>query len=70
MGREGLSEIDQLFLDFGDLFEKELVNQSSTRTLEETMDIGWSLLQNLPISELNRLNDEQIEQYIKGARKP
>lgn len=70
VGREGLSEIDQLFLDFGDLFEKELVNQSSTRTLEETMDIGWSLLQNLPVSELNRLNDEQIERYIKGARKP
>jgi V/A-type H+-transporting ATPase subunit B len=70
VGREGLSDIDQLFLDFGDLFEKEMVDQSSTRTLEETMDIGWSLLQNLPVSELNRLNDEQIAQYIKGARKP
>jgi len=70
VGREGLSDIDQLFLDFGDLFEKKLVDQSSTRTLEETMDIGWSLLQNLPISELNRLDDEQIERYIKGARKP
>ncbi len=70
VGREGLSDIDQLFLDFGDLFEKELVNQSSTRTLEETMDIGWSLLRHLPVSELNRLNDEQIEHYIKGSAKP
>lgn len=70
VGREGLSDIDQLFLDFGDLFEKELVDQSSTRTLEESMEIGWSLLRNLPVSELNRLDDEQIERNIKGAKKP
>ena len=66
VGREGLSEIDQLYLDFGDLFENDLVNQKTSRTLEESMDVGWALLRHLPVSELTRLNDEQITRHIKG----
>jgi V/A-type H+-transporting ATPase subunit B len=64
VGREGLSEIDRRFLDFGDLFEKELVQQRSARTLEQSMETGWRLLRTLPASELYRLNDAQITKYI------
>jgi V/A-type H+-transporting ATPase subunit B len=65
VGREGLSAIDQQFLDFGDRFEQDLVNQSGARSLEESMSLGWQLLQSLPVSELTRLSDEQIDTYIK-----
>jgi V/A-type H+-transporting ATPase subunit B len=64
VGREGLTESDRLFLDFGDSFEQQFVNQQGERSLEEGMELGWELLRALPTSELVRLDDRQIEQYI------
>lgn len=64
VGREGLSETDQQFLDFGKCFEQQLVHQQGTRTLEQSMDIGWQLLRTLPKTELHRLSDRQIAKYI------
>jgi V/A-type H+-transporting ATPase subunit B len=67
VGREGLPHIDQQFLDFGERFDQQLVCQSEARTLEQSMRIGWELLRSLPATELHRLNDRQIEAYIKSA---
>jgi V/A-type H+-transporting ATPase subunit B len=65
VGRDGLTETDRLFLDFGDKFEKQFINQQGERSLEAGMEVGWQLLRTLPGSELYRLNDRQIEEYIK-----
>jgi V/A-type H+-transporting ATPase subunit B len=67
VGREGLTETDRTFLDFGDSFESDFINQQGARSLEEGMEIGWQLLRTLPSSELYRLNDRQIEEYINQA---
>jgi V/A-type H+-transporting ATPase subunit B len=64
VGREGLTETDRRFLDFGDLFETEFIHQQGMRSLEAGMEIGWRLLRSLPANELFRLNDRQIEEYI------
>ena len=64
VGREGLTETDRLFLDFGDRFEADFIHQQGMRSLEAGMEIGWQLLRTLPASELYRLNDRQIEEYI------
>ena len=64
MGAEGLTEVDRRFLQFGDLFENELVAQQSGRTLEESMRIGWKLLGSLPAAELTRLSRSQIERCL------
>jgi V/A-type H+-transporting ATPase subunit B len=64
VGREGLSEIDRLFLDFGARFEQELVHQPAARTLDESMEVGWRLLRMLPNAELHRLSDRQIADHI------
>jgi V/A-type H+-transporting ATPase subunit B len=64
VGREGLTETDRLFLDFGDSFETDFIQQQGMRSLEAGMEIGWQLLRTLPASELYRLNDRQIEEYI------
>ena len=65
VGREGLTGIDQQFLDFGERFEQQLVHQMGSRTLEQSMDTGWELLRDLPASELHRLSDTQIARYIE-----
>ena len=70
VGREGLSALDQQFLDFGDRFERDLVHQDSARTLQQSMDAGWRLLRTLPMSELHRLSDLQIEDHIRVKESP
>lgn len=65
MGSEGLSEADQIFLKFGEQFEQEFVQQLSARTLEQSMQLGWKLLQGIPVAELTRLSDQQIERHIE-----
>ncbi len=67
VGREGLSDIDRLFLDFGARFEQELVHQPAARTLDESMEVGWRLLRMLPNTELHRLSDRQIAEHIDAA---
>lgn len=66
VGRDGLDDLDREFLDFGDHFEQRLVHQDEARSLEQSMEIGWSLLQSLPAGELTRLSDIQIRKYIEG----
>ena len=68
MGTESLSQTDRTFLQFGEQFERQLVHQERSRTLEQSMEIGWRLLYQLPRAELNRLSDLQIQQHIaKGV---
>ena len=70
VGRDGLSSIDRQFLDLGERFERELVQQQGARTLEQSMEIGWQLLRTLPKTELHRLSDRQIAQFIEAESPP
>ena len=67
VGREALSERDNRFLDFAERFEAEFVDQgfNTNRTIEETLEIGWELLSMLPKDELNRVDEEYIEEYYQ-----
>jgi len=67
VGREALSERDNRFLDFAERFEAEFVDQgfNTNRTIEETLTIGWELLSMLPKDELNRVDEEYIEEYYQ-----
>ncbi|MFC5971518.1 ATP synthase subunit B [Halomarina salina] len=64
VGREALDERDNRYLDFADRFEKEFVDQGfhNERSIEETLDLAWELLSMFPKSELNRVDEEEIEQ--------
>jgi V/A-type H+-transporting ATPase subunit B len=45
VGREGMTERDRIMLDFANAFEREFVNQETTRrNIFETLDTGISLL--------------------------
>jgi V/A-type H+-transporting ATPase subunit B len=64
VGSEGLAPGDRRALDFVDAFEGELINQSGTRrSLADTMQIGWSLLETLPRDELTRISDTAWEAH-------
>jgi V/A-type H+-transporting ATPase subunit B len=67
VGREALSERDNRFLDFADRFEAEFVDQGSEADLsiDETLEIGWGLLSMLPKEELNRVDEDLIEEYYE-----
>jgi V/A-type H+-transporting ATPase subunit B len=67
VGREALDERDNRYLDFADRFETEFVDQgfNTNRGIEETLEIGWELLSMLPKTELNRIDEELIEQYYQ-----
>lgn len=66
LGDSALSETDQCFAAFADRFEREYVNQGfhENRSIEETLDLGWKLLADLPRSELKRISPEMIDKYM------
>jgi len=63
IGEDDLSDIDKAYINFGLIFEKVFVGQgfNSQRSMQETLNLGWSLLSTLPISALDRLNPELIK---------
>lgn len=65
LGEAALTDIDKLYARFADEFEKKYVSQGNTtnRTIQETMDIGWELLRILPRSELKRIDDKYLDMY-------
>ena len=69
LGEAALSDTDKLYAEFATRFEKEYVSQGyqTSRTIEETLEIGWNLLGILPRSELKRIKDEYLDMYYHPA---
>lgn len=67
IGEEELSELDKLYLKFGDEFERRFLSQSyaERRTLEEGLDLGWDVISLLPSEELIRIREEYLKKYYK-----
>ncbi|MBO0472564.1 V-type ATP synthase beta chain [Enterococcus sp. DIV0840] len=66
LGESALSEVDKIYAKFADRFEKEYVNQGfyTNRSIDETLDLGWELLSMLPRTELKRIKDEMLDEYL------
>jgi V/A-type H+-transporting ATPase subunit B len=67
LGETALSELDKKYLKFTDEFENKFIAQGyyEDRSIFETLDLAWSLLSNLPKSELKRIKEEYIKKYLK-----
>jgi len=65
IGEEELTPLDHNYLDFGREFEQKFVSQrhDEDRSIEQTLDIGWEVLRSLPVEELHRITDEEIEKF-------
>lgn len=70
IGEEELSDLDKKYLKFGERFEKEFITQdeSEERTIEETLDIGWRILEELPRAELTRVKSALIDKYMGRSK--
>ena len=65
MGEESLTEMDKKYLEFAERFESEMIGQGAApRDIEDTLGLGWRLLQLFPKEELNRLNKDLISRYF------
>ncbi len=65
IGRKELNRLDQILYEFADKFEEIYINQGDTyRNIESSLNIGWSLLSNLPESELTKVSRELIDEHI------
>lgn len=67
IGEDDLSDEDRKILSFGDAFEEQFLRQDFTenRSIEQTLDLGWSLFKLLPESELSQISPEMKEKYLK-----
>ena len=67
VGREALDDRQNRLLDFADRFETEFVEQGydTDRDIDDTLDVGWDLLSLLPKTELNRVDEDLIEEYYQ-----
>ncbi|OPL13806.1 MAG: ATP synthase subunit B [delta proteobacterium MLS_D] len=65
VGEEELSDLDKIYLEFGNSFEEEFLSQgeNENRTIEETLEKGWRMLSILPQEELYRVRREDIDRY-------
>jgi V/A-type H+-transporting ATPase subunit B len=65
IGEEELTPLDHQYLEFGEYFERKFVSQSKDeeRTIEQTLDLGWEALKQLPPEELHRITEEELEKY-------
>ena len=66
IGEEELSQLDQLYLKFGNELEAKFFTQGEyeDRSIEETLDLGRKILSILPREELYRIKDELIDKYL------
>lgn len=66
LGDSALTETDLKYLAFSDAFESRYVNQGyqNNRSIEDTLALGWELLSILPQTELTRISEEHIKQYL------
>ncbi len=70
IGEEELSAMDKLYMSFGRRFESEFLMQGSyeNRSIDQTLDLGWSLLSLLPKEELDRIELPLLEKHYKHKK--
>lgn len=68
IGEEELSDSDKRLMEFGRLFEEYFINQGFTesRSMEQSLNLGWDLLGTLPRNELDRVDDKVLDKFYKA----
>ncbi len=67
LGQAALSDLDRIYYQFAEEFEKRYINQGEyeNRTIFETLDMSWQLFKLIPKVELKRIRDAYLEKYLK-----
>lgn len=67
VGEESLSKEDRISIDFLNRFEKEFLNQgkNENRSIEDSLDLAWSLLNEFPVELLNQIPESILKDFFK-----
>jgi len=67
VGEDALNDRDKKLLKLAADFEDKFVRQSrdENRSIQETLEIGWRLLRELPENELTRISPELKKKYLQ-----
>jgi V/A-type H+-transporting ATPase subunit B len=69
VGEAALSAEDRRHLDFAADLERRFLDQGEARrTIGETLDLAWRLLERYPAAELRRIRPELVERARKGPQ--
>ena len=68
VGEAGLPAADRRALAFAEEFERTLVGQAARRSLPETIEAGWRLLDRLPPEDLLKLGPELLARRARQRR--
>ena len=65
VGEDALNERDKQLLDFSGVFEDKFLRQSrdEDRSIDETLDLCWTLMSDIDTKYLVRLDQKWIEKY-------
>lgn len=68
VGEDALSDRDKKLLHFAAEFEDRFVRQakSEDRSIQESLDLGWDMLNKMPKRMLTRISPELKEKFFKG----
>ena len=71
IGEEELSPADKRYMEFGKIFESRFISQGfyESRSIEQSLDLGWEILAYLPREELDRVEDAMLDQYYEPAKR-
>jgi len=72
IGEEELSIVDRLYLSFGQRYEREFIAQEpyTSRSIDQTLDLGWSALGALPRDELTRVSQPTLDRFYTPQPEP
>jgi V-type H+-transporting ATPase subunit B len=67
VGEEALSSEDLLYLEFLEKFEKNFLSQAhyESRTIYESLDIGWNMLRIFPKEMLKRIPEKTLKEFYQ-----
>lgn len=70
LGEAALSDVDKIYVKFADEFEKRFIAQEEyeSRTIEETLGLGWELLEIFPEAEIKRIPPDLIKEFFHPKR--
>ncbi len=64
VGEAALSDGDRRLLRFADAFERRFVHQGAhRRTIEDTLDLAWTLFADFPAEDLGRIDPALVERH-------
>lgn len=72
VGAEELTPRERRYLTFADAFERRFVSQAdgSRRTIEATLDVGWTVAAELPPEDLALIEPDLAARFLPGGARP